>query len=192
MTNECGIYRAQLREAFDAGAGPPDGGHASTCAECAVYRDTLWSIAASLAAMPLEVPRNALKQRVKMRLAAEPSYANDARWWLPAAAVAACALLVGLTVYYAVPTDPYLWWDYANQTAATPDWLLREMSITEDVAAVQRYWSDFTAVFASVSSPLLWAVAAAAVVLLVCLNGAEAYRLRLAAGEPVRNRKWRA
>jgi hypothetical protein len=193
MNVDCTTYRESLRRHFDTGADiardTPD--HAAECAGCAGYRDELIALTDAFAVIPLEIPRNALTQRVKSRLALEPVYANDARWWLPAAAAFACALLVGATLYYSVPIDPWTWWDLANQSGATPEWMSREMSLTDDLAMAQGYWDDFSAMFTSISTPLLWTVAAAAAVFLAGLNGAEAYRLRVASNQTIRQRQWR-
>lgn len=194
MKQDCVTYRALLRERFDAGApleveGPE---HAEACADCAAFRERLLGFAGAFGAMPLEVPRNALTQRVKSRLAAEPAYSNDTRWWLPAAALCACALLVCTVLYYSVPLDPAVWWDFANESSVTPAWLSGEFSLANDLAMMQVYWNDVSTVFALSSSPLLWAVATAAVILLAGLNGAEAYRLRIGPDAPAQNRPWRS
>jgi len=193
MNNDCKTYRESLRERFDAEADiardTPD--HAAECAGCAVYREELIALANAFSAMPLDIPRNALAQRVKSRNTLEPVCSNDARWWFPAAAAFACALLVGATLYYSVPIDPWTWWDLANQSGATPEWMSREMSLADDLAMTQGYWNDFSAMFTSISTPLLWTVAAAAAIFLAGLNGAEAYRLRVASDQTIRQRQWR-
>ncbi len=193
MNTDCTAYRDSLRARFDAETAFAQDArdHAAECAECAAYREELIALTNAFSAMPLDIPRNALAQRVKSRLALEPACSNDARWWFPAAAAFACVLLVGATLYYSVPIDLWTWWDLANQSGATPEWMLREMSLTDDLAMAQGYWDDFSALFTLVSTPLLWTVAAAAAVFLAGLNGAEAYRLRVTSDQTVRQRQWR-
>ncbi|MBM3288598.1 MAG: hypothetical protein FJY92_00460 [Candidatus Hydrogenedentes bacterium] len=180
MNTDCSTYRETLRTRCDAGAGMADGApdHADECAACAAYRDELIAFSDAFAAVPLEVPRNALVQRVKARLADEPAYANDVRAWLSAAGALACALLVGAALYFGAPVDPWTWWDYAIETGATPEWMLRGTTFDAEVAIAQGYWNEFSALLAPYSSTAMWSAAAAAALVLVALNGAEAYRLR--------------
>lgn len=190
MNTDCAAYRESLRARFDDGAplGPEAPDHADHCAACAAYRSELCALDDAFAAMPFEVPRNALAHRVKARLAAEPAYTNDARWWLPAAAALACSLVIGAAWYFAVPVDPWTWWDYANRSGATPAWMLREISFNAELATAQAYWGRFAALLAPFSSSLVWTVVAAAALVLAGVNGAEAYRLRTAANP---SRQWR-
>ena len=180
MNNTCNEYRDSLRERFDTGLGLAEvaGDHAATCAECRAYRDQLAAVDAALFAMPLEVPRNVLVQRVKSRLAAEPAYTNDARWWLPAASLCAGALLCACVLYFAVPIDPWTWWDYASESSATPQWMLGEISLAHEIASAQALWNEVSELLAPFSTPLLWMLAGLAAVVLATVNGAEAYRLR--------------
>lgn len=180
MNDTCKRYRESLRAQFDARLDIEDAAeeHAASCAECRAYRDQIAALDAAFFAMPLEAPRNALMQRVKSRIAAEPVYANDARWWLPAAALCSCALLSIAIVYFAVPVDPRAWWNYANETSVTPQWMLGEISLSGEIASAQAMWGDLSELLAPFSTPLLWAFAGLAAVVLTAVNGAEAYRLR--------------
>lgn len=180
MNDVCNEYRVSLRERFDAGLAVEEVSedHAATCPDCRAYREQVAALNAALFMMPLEVPRNALVQRVKSRLAAEPAYANDARWWLPAASLCAGALLCVCVLYFAVPIDPWTWWDYASETSVTPQWMLGEISLAQEFASAQALWNDVSEVLAPFSTPLLWMLAGLAAALLTAVNGAEAYRLR--------------
>jgi len=190
MNTDCMEYRELLRERFDAGMPVDDGApdHADRCPECAAYRHNLVAMEDAFAALPLEAPRNVLVQRVKARIAAAPAHANELRWWLPAAALLACALSAGAIWYFAVPVDPWTWWDYANQAAAASDWAQGVESFEADLAAVQEYWDSFSAPFASYPATLLWGVAICVIVLLAALNGTEAYRLRTVSARPRQRR----
>jgi hypothetical protein len=189
MNSGCAEYREALRAHFDNGDDQPiTHDHVHACQSCAAYRNELIALHVAFAAMPLEMPRNALAQRVKARLAAEPAFANDVRWWMPATIACSVALLVALTVYFAVPIDPWTWWDYASRPAATPQWMLGEMSFTGELLAAQAYWNDFSGVFRGVSTRVLWSVAALAALFLAGLNGAKAYRLR---HHPMHQHTWR-
>ena len=180
MNDTCSKYRMSLREQFDAGLGLEEvtDDHAATCPECRAYHEQMAALNAAFFMMPLEVPRNVLVQRVKSRLAAEPAYANDARWWLPAASLCAGALLCACVLYFAGPIDPWAWWDYANETSATPQWMLGEISLAQEIASAQTLWHDLSGALAPFSTPLLWMLAGLAAALLMAVNGAEAYRLR--------------
>lgn len=193
MNTECTTYREALHVSFDAGEviAANLAIHAEQCAACAAYRDELAALDAAFLAIPLEVPRNALAQRVKARLAAEPAHANDARWWLPSAAVLACTIAVCAAWYFAVPVDPWTWWEYANQTGPTPEWLVRETPLDAEFAAMQLYWNGFSGYLGSFSSSLMWTVVATGALIVAGLNGAEAYRLRVATNQTAHQRRWR-
>ena len=180
MNDVCKQYRESLIAKFDAGLGLDDVAldHAADCAECRAYSNQMVALNAAFLVMPLEVPRNALMQRVKSRIASEPAYTNDARWWLPAAALCACTLLCIAVVYFALPVDPWTWWDYANETSATPQWMLGEVSLSREIASAQALWSNISEMLAPFSTPLLWTFAGLAALVLATVNGAEAYRLR--------------
>ena len=81
-------------------------------------------------------------------------------------------------VYFAVPVDPWTWWDYASETSATPRWMLGEVSLAREIASAQGLWNDVTGLLAPFSTPLLWFLAGLAAVVLTAVNSAEAYRLR--------------
>ncbi len=180
MNEACNQYRESLCAQFDAGLALEVAAqdHAASCAECAAYRERLAAMNNAFFAMPLEAPRNALVQRVKAQVAAEHVYTNDVRWWLPAASLCACALLCVAIVYFAVPVDPWTWWDYASETSATPRWMLGEVSLAREIASAQALWNDVTGLLAPFSTPLLWILAGLAAVVLTAVNSAEAYRLR--------------
>jgi len=180
MNDACKQYRELLRAQFDAELDLENVAHdhAADCGDCRAYRDQMAALNAAFFAMPLEVPRNALMQRVKSRIASEPAYTNDARWWLPAAALCACALLCIAVVYFALPVDPWTWWDYASETSATPQWMLGEISLSHEIASAQALWSYMSEMLAPFSTPLLWTFAGLAALVLATVNGAEAYRLR--------------
>ncbi|HRI86980.1 MAG TPA: hypothetical protein PLJ47_15790 [Candidatus Hydrogenedentes bacterium] len=193
MNEHCRKYRDTLHAQFDGGLVMEVAAHehAAECLECRAYCDQLRTLNSALLALSLEMPRNALVQRVKSSVAAEPLYTNDAHWWLPAAAACTVVLLSGLLLYFAVPVDPARWWDYANQPSTTPSWMLGEISLVEELASLERYWANSSARLDSLSTPLWSGVAGVATLFLVAFNGAKAYSLRTASNQSSYRRTWR-
>ena len=187
MTMDCETYRRSLGRKFDAGEDLHciDSAHASQCDACAAYRENLVALNSAFRDLPLELPRPGFHADLKRRLAGEMSRGEDVRWWIPAAAVVACLIAALGVWYYAVPLDPFVWWNALNERAVTPAWMTGEASWQQDLDLLEQYWDDGAALLAQVSGPGLWGASIAALVIVIVFNASEARRLHS-------ERRWRS
>ncbi|MDZ4860742.1 MAG: hypothetical protein SGI88_17340 [Candidatus Hydrogenedentes bacterium] len=174
----CETYRAECDQQFDAGEVVIlDGEHAAACADCAAYGERLAAMQEALSRAPLETPRASFTEVLKARLAQERAHADESQWWIGASAFAACALFVVAGWYAAGPINPSAWIN--RDLAGISVWqYVEEVTRDSSLAWAKHYWFIATEPLSGLASPRTWTLAVLALIALVSVNMAEAYRLR--------------
>jgi anti-sigma factor RsiW len=176
---KCEAVKEELRRCFDEGVSRDDAlsAHLAQCDTCRAYSARLDAVDADLLAMPMANVSPELARRLEA-IPRAPAPAFHRNWLIGAAgALIVAALFVGYFYPFPVPA----WQDLALDYRQSIPRVSLQAFQPPSMAALKTYAEPTLEWLESVprlSVPVAWAIAAAALLTLLGINGFEAIQLR--------------